>query len=611
MKTKHGLFFGFAVLALTAMFALTGCDNPSSGGGGGGGGGGFDSALVATWHSTQAAADSGDSAAFEFTADGSLTIAGQSDTMTITTTTSGGLISMTYTADGYTLDGGSIKYKINGTTLQFSNPSAGGQIATILNSSQQLVNAMGDGYFHKSSAGGGGSLTPFMGTWTGDGLTLTVTATTWEVEEEYKGTYTYTGNTATLTTTHYWDHGTWALIPPGQASPSTATVSGNTMVGVYDGDSFTLKLKSTLTNSLPAPTGVDASTISSGSIRVYWFPVSGADGYYVYRATSGSGSYAYIGSLPGETFYADTVLCAYDDTELSASTTYYYQVSAYNSSGEGPRSSSSSANTPSAGLPAPSNVLVELKTASSVIVSWDAVSGAKYYSAYEAVGSEETYSLISSTSNTFIHTTGLLPNTTYYYKVCTVKDGNFQEGPLSLPVSVTTPPATPTGVTATAQSSSIIQVSWPPVNGAAGYHVYRSTNNYGNYTQIGDALILSYTDTNLDPSTTYYYQISAYNNTGESVRSSSAYATTQSSGGTGTGDGGSGTGANAFVGTWKASTGNQLIFYANSTVESNWMGTGTYTYSGNTATVKFGSASQSLTISSNKFTFNGVSFSKQ
>jgi hypothetical protein len=31
MKTKHGLFFGFVVIALAAMFTLTGCDNPSGG----------------------------------------------------------------------------------------------------------------------------------------------------------------------------------------------------------------------------------------------------------------------------------------------------------------------------------------------------------------------------------------------------------------------------------------------------------------------------------------------------------------------------------------------------------------------------------------------------
>jgi hypothetical protein len=134
------------------ILAPSSSGNGSGNGNGNGGGGSVDSALVATWHSTQTAANNGQSPAFEFRDDGSLIIAGQ-DGMTITVTTSGGRISMTYTANGYTGDGGSIGYEVSGTSLKFSSPSSG-QVATILNSSQNLVNAAGDGYFHKSSSGG-------------------------------------------------------------------------------------------------------------------------------------------------------------------------------------------------------------------------------------------------------------------------------------------------------------------------------------------------------------------------------------------------------------------------------------------------------------------------
>jgi hypothetical protein len=76
---------------------------------------------------------------------------------------------------------------------------------------------------------------PFVGTWTGGGQTVTITASTWEMAEEAKGTYTRNGNTATLTPTHYWDDGEWVEIPAEYVSSSTVTVSGNTMSGV-DGD---------------------------------------------------------------------------------------------------------------------------------------------------------------------------------------------------------------------------------------------------------------------------------------------------------------------------------------------------------------------------------------
>jgi hypothetical protein len=98
------------------------------------------------------------------------------------------------------------------------------------------------------------------------------------------------------------------------------------------------------------------------------------------------------------------------------------------------------------------------------------------------------------------------------------------------------------------------------------------------------------------------------------MRGSWAMGQTVSAGGGGGGGeegGGGGGGDNPFVGTWSSSSGQQLVFSSDSTVNANWMGNGTYTYSGNTATVTFGSASQSLTISGNSFTWSGISFSKK
>lgn len=67
---------------------------------------------------------------------------------------------------------------------------------------------------------------------------------------------------------------------------------------------------------------------------------------------------------------------------------------------------------------------------------------------------------------------------------------------------------------------------------------------------------------------------------------------------------------NPFVGTWKATTGNRLEFKSDFKVASNWMGTGTYSVDGNSATLKFGAASRKITISGNSFTFSGVKFTK-
>jgi len=87
-------------------------------------------------------------------------------------------------------------------------------------------------------------------------------------------------------------------------------------------------------------------------------------------------------------------------------------------------------------------------------------------------------------------------------------------------------PDTPTGVTATALSSSSVIVSWSSATGATGYKIYRSSSASGTYSIVGDVPATSYTDTRLNANTTYYYKVSAYNSAGESAQSSYALATT-------------------------------------------------------------------------------------
>jgi uncharacterized repeat protein (TIGR02543 family) len=95
----------------------------------------------------------------------------------------------------------------------------------------------------------------------------------------------------------------------------------------------------------------------------------------------------------------------------------------------------------------------------------------------------------------------------------------------SIPAATT--PSTPTGVTATAASSSAITVSWNAVNGAAGYNVYRGATAAGAYSKVGATTTASYNNTGLSASTTYYYRVSATNAAGESQQSAYASATTQ------------------------------------------------------------------------------------
>lgn len=93
-------------------------------------------------------------------------------------------------------------------------------------------------------------------------------------------------------------------------------------------------------------------------------------------------------------------------------------------------------------------------------------------------------------------------------------------------------PAIPANLNVSSATASSLTISWNSVSGANSYNVYRSSTSGGTYTLISSPTTTSYTDTNLNENTTYYYKVSAANNYGESDKSSSQSGTTTSSGGT-------------------------------------------------------------------------------
>jgi hypothetical protein len=110
--------------------------------------------------------------------------------------------------------------------------------------------------------------------------------------------------------------------------------------------------------------------------------------------------------------------------------------------------------------------------------------------------------------------------------------------PGGTPPSDTTPPAVPAGLTATAVSSSSINLDWADNTDSdlAGYKVYRSTTsgftpNSANF--VKQVTTSAYTDTGLTADTTYYYKVTAVDTSGnESQPSAQASAKTQQGGGT-------------------------------------------------------------------------------
>jgi O-glycosyl hydrolase len=227
----------------------------------------------------------------------------------------------------------------------------------------------------------------------------------------------------------------------------------------------------------------------------------------------------------------------YNNTGLATGTTYYYVVEAVDSSGASGPSNQASGTTGAVTPAAPTGLTATAASDAQINLSWTATTttGSITYSVYRSTTSGFTPGsgnlVTSGLSATSYSNTGLAAGTTYYYVVEAVNSAG--SSPASNQASAATPaaPAAPTSVTATASSSTQINLSWTAsTTSGVTYSVYCSTTS--GFTPSSSTLIASgvttttYSDTGLSAATTYYYVVEAVNSNGSSAPSNQASATT-------------------------------------------------------------------------------------
>jgi 6-phosphogluconolactonase (cycloisomerase 2 family) len=294
----------------------------------------------------------------------------------------------------------------------------------------------------------------------------------------------------------------------------TAVNNGGESVGSTEVSTTTMTL---------APTGVSA-TPGIRQNALSWTATTGATSYNVYWSNT-----------PGVSVATGTKIAgigtnAYTHTILTAGTPYYYIITAVNAGGE------SAASAEVSGIPipaAPTGVTATTASSTQIDIGWTSATGATYYNIYRSTSAGVAIipaNLIASAAAGPFGNSGLAPNTIYYYVVTSV--GVSGESTGSTEVSATTnmtAPSAPTGVTATAASSSQINIGWTNVSGATYYNIYRSATSPVNIISgnlIASAAAGPFGNSGLSADTTYFYKVTAVNNGGESVGSAEVSTTT-------------------------------------------------------------------------------------
>jgi fibronectin type 3 domain-containing protein len=311
---------------------------------------------------------------------------------------------------------------------------------------------------------------------------------------------------------------------------SDLSVGGNSITLTVPMESVSMFVLAPASTAPAAPTGLTAVP-ADAKVTLSWNAVAGAASYNIYRSTASGAETLVQSGVTGTTF---------SDTGLTDGTTYYYKVSAVNAAGESPLSAEVSA-TPQVAAPAAPTGLTAVPADAQVALSWNAVGGAASYNVYRGTASGAETLVQSGVTGTTFSDTGLTDGTTYYYKVSAVNAAG--ESPLSAEVSATpqvAAPAAPSNLSATAASTSQINLTWTDnSSNESGFVVEWATNSTftaGDTTANVGANVTSYSATGLSAGTTYWFRVRATNAGGASANSNVASATTQTaSTGTGTG----------------------------------------------------------------------------
>ena len=279
-----------------------------------------------------------------------------------------------------------------------------------------------------------------------------------------------------------------------------------------------LATATTATATVTAPTNLAATAAGATQVDLSWGAASEAGGsvarYLIERCQGAAcSSFAQVGTATGLT---------YADTGVSNATSYSYRVRAEDAASHtGPYSNIASAATPAASPSAPTSLAAAAVGATQVNLAWGAATEAggtiSQYLIERCQGAGcSSFVQVGVASTLGFGDSALSGSTAYSYRV-RARDALGTLGPYSNVSSATTAApliTAPTGVSASAASTSRVSLKWQAATDSGGavtqYRIERCQGaGCTNYTQVATSAGLAFTDAALAAASTYRYRIRA------------------------------------------------------------------------------------------------------
>jgi len=317
------------------------------------------------------------------------------------------------------------------------------------------------------------------------------------------------------------------------------SISMNLTAGAYEvvvashgnfGDLGQYNISGTINPYFPpsAPPNLNASAVSPSQINLFWSDNSSNEtGFEIDRSPDNS-SWSQLTSVGANTTF-------FADTSVAPGTTYFYRVRAFDDLSVSAFTSSAQATTGIWPPSAPSNLNAAAISTSQINLTWsDNSTNETGFTIQRSTDDSNWTNLATVAPNdTACFDLNLPAASTFYYRVNAINSAGGSS--FSNDASATTftpapiPPNAPSGVQATAASSTQINLAWiDSSDNEDGFYLERSTNGSTGWTRIAalQANQATYQDVGLIPALTYFYRVLAFSSAGVSTYSDPANATT-------------------------------------------------------------------------------------